>query len=127
MFWRKPPPLPPIPFYRKPAVVSIILTVIIVFVLGPVGFIFNGMTEELKSMKGVDKENQGAIIQNQLAIKELLTRQQMIMAPKNVKVMKAIKLKVKKLTPTEYVSFINMSSAQQALYKKYRTDITVWP
>ena len=127
MLWRKQPPPPLMPFYRKPAVVSIILTVIIVFVLGPVGFIFNGMTEELKSMKGVDKENQGAIIQNQLAIKELLTRQQMIMTPKNVKVMKAIKLKVKKLTPTEYLSYIKMSIPQQEAYKNYRTDITIWP
>ena len=55
-FWKRepPPPPPPIPFYRKPAVVSIILTVIIVFVLGPVGFIFNGMTEELE--KKADNE-----------------------------------------------------------------------
>ncbi len=63
MFFRRPlPPIPPqVPFYKKPAVVSIILTVVIVFVLGPVGVIYTGMSEELK--KKVDNSTLQLMIQ----------------------------------------------------------------
>lgn len=133
MFWRKPPP-PPI-YKRKPiATAMLVLTMVTIFVLGPVGIIYKGMSEELK--KKADYETVILILRQQKEkddrqweeIKNNRKQQQLaITAPKNLQMMKAIELKVKKLTPTEYVSFINMSSAQQAAYKKYRTDITLWP
>ena len=136
MFWRKPPP-PPLPIYKQRpiATIAVILTMIAMFVLAPVGVIYDGMTEELKGkadnatvillIKQI-KENddrQWKEIENNRKHPEQTT----ISAPKNLQMMKAIKLKVKKLTPAEYVSFINMSPEQQKAYKKYRTDITVWP
>ena len=51
MFWRKPPP-PPKPFYReKPvATAAVILTMVAMFVLGPVGAIYKGKTETIMSL-----------------------------------------------------------------------------
>jgi ABC-type lipoprotein release transport system permease subunit len=132
MFRRKPPPQPI--YKRKPiATAAVILTMVGMFVLGPVGVIYNGMSEELK--KKADYDTVVLILRQQKEkddrqweeIQNIRQQQATISAPKNLQMMKAIELKVKKLTPTEYVSFINMSSAQQAAYKKYRIDITVWP
>ena len=91
----KPPPKEV--FYRKNpiATIAVILTMIGMFVLGPIGAIYNGMTEELKQkvdnktlqlmiekdraeIKRQQKENekQGqAIVENQKAIQELLIYQ----------------------------------------------------
>ena len=49
--WRQPPPPPPKKFYQQPA---LILTLVAMFVLGPVGVIYNTMSEELK--KKVDNK-----------------------------------------------------------------------
>jgi hypothetical protein len=132
MFSRKPPP----PIYkRKPiATAMLVLTMVTIFVLGPVGIIYKGMSEELK--KKADYETVILILRQQKEkddrqweeIKNNRKQQQLaIIAPKNLQMMKAIELKVKKLTPTEYGQYIKMTSEQQEAYKKYRTDITVWP
>ncbi len=132
MFWRKSPP-PPI-YKRKPiATAAVILTMVGMFVLGPVGAIYNGMSEELK--KKADYETVILILKQQQAkddrqwevIQSNSQQQKTISAPKNFQMMESIKLKVKKLTPPEYLSYIKMSIPQQEAYKKYRTDITVWP
>ena len=52
MFWRRQaPPPPPPPFYkaRPVATAAVVLTIIGMFVLGPIGAIYKGMTEELKT------------------------------------------------------------------------------
>jgi len=65
--WRQPPPPPP-PFYRRQpiATIGIILTIVGMFILGPVGYLWNGMAEELKNVRSkietvekdkVDNEN----------------------------------------------------------------------
>ena len=60
--FKKQQPLPPPPIYkRKPiATVAIILTIVATFVLGPIGVIYNSMSEELKNVRGkvevVEKE-----------------------------------------------------------------------
>lgn len=52
-FFKKQQPLPPPPIYkRKPiATVAVILTIVATFVLGPVGVIYNSMSEELKNVR----------------------------------------------------------------------------
>ena len=130
--WRRPPEPPPRKWFQQPAVV---LTMVAMFVLGPVGVIWNGMTEELKIMRAEDKENKGAIIQNQLAIKELLTRQQMLLMPSKGVLQRTGKADSfnfkksapKKLTPEEYAQYIKMNTQQQQAYRTYRTDVTLWP
>jgi len=134
MFWRRPPPEPI--YKRRPiASIAVILTMIGMFVLGPVGAIYNGMTEELKG-----KADNATVILLIEQIKEndkrqweeiKSNRQQKvaISAPKNTQIVKsqAIKLKVKQLTPSEYVTYTKMNPEQQESYRKYRTDITLWP
>ena len=134
MFWKKQPP--PKPFYReKPvATAAVILTMVAMFVLAPVGTIYKGMTEELKA-----KADNKTVILLIEQIKENDARQwkeieanrqqSTISAPKNTQIVKsqAIKLEVKKLTPTEYVAYTEMNPDQQKAYREYRTDITLWP
>ncbi len=159
-FFKKQQPLPPPIYKRRPiATVAIILSMIGMFVLGPIGYLWNGMAEELKFVKGkveiiqkekVDNENlkdtltelkeqrketretlkeQNESIQmNQIAIKEILTRQQMIIVPKGLKLMgmgieKEVQTDTKKqkttLSPEEFEKYISMSPKIRAKYKKY--------
>jgi hypothetical protein len=126
MFWRKPPPEPI--YKRKPiATAALIFTMVVTLILGPVGLLWNGMTEEMKSVKGETKDNRGAVFQNQLAIKELLTRQQMMLEPPTkLKVIKSgITRKVEPqkpksfLTPSQFERYMTMKPEIQAKYKKY--------
>ncbi len=111
MLWRKPPPEKP--WFMKPGWVTIMITLIVIFVLGPIGAIYQGIAEELK-------QNTSAIVQNQLAIKELLTRQQMILAPKAVKIIDPPRKTVKKPVPPDYFqAYMNMSQESRSGYKKY--------
>jgi hypothetical protein len=111
MFWRKEPP--PKLWFMKPGWVTIIITLVVIFVLGPVGAIYQGIAEE-------QKQNTSAIVQNQLAIKELLTRQQMILAPKAVKIIDPAKTAVKKPIPPAYFqAYIQLPKDSQAGYKLY--------
>jgi hypothetical protein len=134
--FRKPPE-PEEPIYKKRplATIAVILSMVGMFVLGPIGAIYKGMSEELK--KKADYETVILILKQQKEkddrqweeIKNNRNNQQTISLPKNLEVVrpKAIKLMVKKLTPTEYISYMKMSPEQQLAYKKYRTDVTVWP
>ena len=121
IFRREPAPEPPKLWIQKPAWVSIVVTIVVVLVLGPVGVIWNGMAEE-------QKQNRSAIVQNQLAIKELLTRQQMMLqTPKNLTItgpnatIKKVEPEEKKhiLTPEQFEKYLNMPPEMQAKYKKY--------
>jgi hypothetical protein len=115
MFWRKKPP---VPIYKRQPV--LILTLVAMFVLGPVGVIWNGLTEEMKGMKLEDKENKGAIIQNQLAIKELLTRQQMILAPRELKIKNPEAIQGKKPVPPDYFqAYLKLAQENKVGYKIY--------
>jgi len=120
--FRQPPPPPPPPIYqRKPiATIAVVLTIIGMFVLGPVGAIYNGMTEELKKKADYDtvililkqqKENDDR--QWKEIERNRSTRQQTtVMTPK------ILKLKVV-LTPQEFKSYMEMSSVDRSRYKKY--------
>ena len=115
-FWKRQPPPPPKKLYQQPV---LILTLVAMFVLGPIGVIYNGMSEELKQSKG-------AIIQNQLAIKELLTRQQMILAPP-----KALKIETpttrlqgaRPVPPDYFESYMKLSPEHRAGYRKYLENL----
>jgi hypothetical protein len=137
MWFKKPPPPPPPPppiYKRQPiATLTVALAMIGMFVLGPIGIIYKGMTEELKS-----KADNNTVILLIEQIKENDERQwreiennrkQQIQAPKNFQVVEpgTTKPKVKGLNPAEYMDFIKMTPEQQNAYKQYRTDITVWP
>ena len=78
--FRKPEPEPPI-YKRQPiATAAIILTLIGMFVLGPVGIIYKSMSEELK--KKVDNETLQLMIQKD---REALQRQEAALKEKGVK------------------------------------------
>ncbi len=113
IFKKQPPPPPPI-YKRQPmASIAVILTMVTMFVLGPVGYLWNGMAAE-------NKENRGAIVQNQLAIKEILTRQEMIIkspsrggniiGPATIKNI---------LTPEEFEKYLSFSKEDRLKYKQY--------
>jgi len=164
----KPPPPPPI-YKRQPiATIAVILTIVGMFVLGPVGYLWNGMAEELKVVKSevknlekekVDNENlkdtltelkqqrketndalkdqNNSIQTNQLAIKEILTRQEMLTAPKGFQIKGEVRTQpVKKieveenninlvekqkvsLTPEQFERYLSMKPEIRAKYKKY--------
>jgi len=130
MFWRRPPP-PPLPFYRKPAVVSIILTVIIVFILGPVGIIFNGMTEELK--KKADYETVILILKQQKEnddrqweeIKNNRKQQQAPITPPQSFQIKTVPVQVIKgrLSLKDFKEYKNSTAEDQKAYRETRPDV----
>ncbi len=127
--FRKPPP-PPKTFYQKNPIstIAVLLTAITIFVLGPIGVIYNGMSEELKSVKVENKETRGAIVQNQLAIKEILTRQEMIIkapgglktnVPEKKQQMKVLELKLKPIPPEYFGQYLKLSPSDKIQYKTY--------
>lgn len=72
IFRQPPPPPPPEPFYKKSPVATfaVILTLVGMFVVGPIGYMWNGMAEELK--KKVDNQTLQLMIQKD---REALQRQ----------------------------------------------------
>lgn len=144
-FWhREPPPPPPRKWYQQPA---IILTIVAMFVLGPVGVIYNGMTEELKKKvdnttlqlmitkdrealkrqsdelkekEKKDEKQDAAIIENQKTLIMLRQQNVAISTPKNMEISKEIKKVEKKpLPPDFFEKFIKLDPEIQAKYKKY--------
>jgi len=143
MFWRREPPPPPKKFYQQPA---LILTLVAMFVLGPVGVIYNSMSEELKQKvdnktlqlmitkdrealkrqadelkeKGQKDEKQdAAIIENQKTLIMIRQQQTTIKSPESVKVMTKAKVMKKPLPPDFFEKFIKLDPEVQARYKKY--------
>ena len=140
--WRQPPPPPPKKFYQQPA---LILTLVAMFVLGPVGVIYNSMSEELKRKvdnktlqlmiekdrealqrqdaelkeKGKKDEKQdAAIIENQKTL--IMIRQRTaISKPSNMKIVTKTKVVKKPLPPDFFEKFIKLEPEIQAKYKKY--------
>jgi ABC-type lipoprotein release transport system permease subunit len=143
MFWRKPPPPPPKKWFQQPA---IILTVIAMFVLGPVGVIYNGMTEELKKkvdnttlqlmiqkdrealqrqedalkerQKKDDKQD-AAIVENQKTLMILRQQAQPQTSTTNSRVVKIQEENKKPLPPEFFEKYLTMTPEVQAKYKKY--------
>jgi hypothetical protein len=130
--FRQPPP-PPKKWYQQPA---IILTMIGMFTLGPVGAIYNSMSEELKQkanndtlllfMKQTDESQKKKDEQD---AKQWEIIQKLLTQPKAALNAQApqLPIEVKKLTPEEYNQFIKMTPEQKTAYKNYRKDITEWP
>lgn len=120
--WRQPPPEPP--FYKKRpvATAAVILSIIGMFVLGPVGAIYKGMTEELK--KKADYETVILILKQQekkddrqwKEIERNRNNKQTISTPKNMKVVTGAKIV---LTPEEFNTYMNLSTERRVAYKKY--------
>jgi len=119
MFWRKKPE-PPLPIYkRKPiATAAVVLTIVGMFVLTPVGAIYEGMSEELKQ-----KANNETVLLYMKQQKETDDRQwkaieRNLESPKKqVEVNRVIKKKV--LTPEQFEKYLTMPPEVQVKYKKY--------
>ena len=168
--FKKEPP-PPLPFYKRQPIATwaVVLTMVSMFVLGPIGYIFNGFTEELKDVKEkvaavekekVDNENlketltelkeqraetkevleqqNESIRTNQMAIQEILIRQEMITPPSGLSILapkpaskeapantntvmpKTVTIKEKKTLPPEYFErYLDMTPERQERYKVY--------
>ncbi len=121
IFKKKEPPLPI--YRRKPiATAGIILMAIGMFVLGPIGAIYQGMTEELKG-----KADNKTVILLIEQIKENDSRQwkeieknreqQTISAPKNLSINTERSGAI--LTPEEFTQYIEMTPEKRVKYKKY--------
>jgi len=140
--FRKPEP-PPKKWYAQPA---LILTIVAMFVLGPVGVIYNGMSEELKKkvdnstlqlmiekdrealqrqgdalkQKQIKDEKQdAAIVENQKTL-IMLRQQTVIIKPQAESRMISNKdVKKKPLPPDFFEKYFKLSPDIQAKYKKY--------
>ena len=122
-FFRKPPP-PPKPIYaRQPiATAAVILTIIGMFVFGPIGVIYNSMSEELKG-----KANNETVILYMKQQKETDDRQwkaleQQIQVPQNMSVVATPKQNLTKkmtLTVEQFEKYISMVPEIRAKYKFY--------
>jgi len=148
-FLKKPPPPPPPIYKRQPiATAAVILTMVGMFVLGPVGVIYNSMSEELKrkvdnktlqlmiekdrealkrqeealqKKQEKDEKQDAAIVENQKTL--LMLRQQtVIVPPKNAEVKTEstiTRVEKKPLPPDIFEKYINLKPEVQAKYKKY--------
>lgn len=117
---------PPLPIYKKRpiATAALILTVIGMFVLGPIGAIYQGMTEELKGKA----DNQTVILLIE-QIKENDARQwkeieknreqQTISAPKNFSINTDTEKSKVILTPKEFAQYMEMPPEKRLKYKQY--------
>ena len=145
IFKNKTLPPPPKPFYIKQpiATVAVILTMIGMFVLGPIGYLWNGMAEELKKKvdnqtlqlmiqkdrealmrqsealkekERIDQQQDTAIIENQ---KTLILYQQALKMSKTIIQPKNVELNKKPIPPELFVKFLKLDAEVQVKYKKY--------
>ena len=132
-FLKKEPPPPPPPIYKRKPIASaaVVLTMIGMFVLGPVGAIYKGMTEELK--KKADYETVILILKQQKEKddrqwEEIKNNRQQatISAPKSVRITgptavmnRKIEPKKQVLTPDQFEKYLNMTPDVQVKYKRY--------
>ena len=137
MFWRRQQPPKPI-YKRQPiATIAVILTLIGMFVLGPVGVIYNGMSEELK--KKVDnstlqlmiEKDREALRRQDEALKEkgkkdepqdkaiIENQKTLIMLRTSINPVREKETVKQVLTPEQFEKYLNMKPDSQAKYKKY--------
>jgi len=117
-----PPPPPPEPIYKRQpiATTAVILTIIGMFVLGPVGMLWNGMAEELK--KKADNATVIMLMQQQ---KENDDRQweeiknNRNQQPRMAGSVIAPTSKKAKLTPEQFEKYMSLSPEIRTKYKKY--------
>jgi len=121
-FFRKPPP-PPKPIYaRQPiATAAVILTIIGMFVFGPIGVIYNSISEELKG-----KANNETVILYMKQQKETDDRQwkaleQQIQVPKSMMLSPPNSLSIEKpvLTVEQFEKYMSMVPEIRSKYKIY--------
>ena len=128
IFRREPPPPPPKPFYRKNPIATwaVVLTMIGMFVLGPVGVIYKTMAEELKS-----KANNETVLMYMKQQKETDDRQwkmieQQVQRPQSVQMKEVRPMSEPKsqsvdappLTPKQFEDYMNMSPEHRAAFRK---------
>lgn len=139
MFWRREPPPPPEPVYRKRpiATIAVILSFIGMFVLGPIGAIYKGLTEELKSKannetlllymkqqkedsdrqwKEIERNRQQQI---QLSPPRAVKVQTPVSEPSKVEYIAPPAEKTKVLTPEQFEKILSMKPEIRIKYKKY--------
>jgi cell division protein FtsX len=150
IFKKQPLPLPQPIYKRKPiATVAIILTIVATFVLGPIGVIYNSMSEELKNVRSkvevvqkekVDNtilkealddlkeerrdrnkkaEKRDDAIQQNQQAIQKILIRQELSVPKSLKIMGSKSVQKLALTPEQFEKYILMSPKIRAKYKKY--------
>jgi len=139
--FRKPPPPPPKKWFQQPAIV---LSVIAMFILGPVGVIYNSMSEEikkkvdnetlqlmiqkdrealqrqeeaLKQKDSKDEKQDAAIIENQKTL--LLLRQPTGLKVKETETIREVSSVKKPLPPDLFEKYYSLKPEVQVKYKKY--------
>ena len=121
-FFRKPPP-PPKPIYKRQpiATAAVILTIIGMFVFGPIGVIYNSISEELKG-----KANNETVILYMKQQKETDDRQwkaleQQIQVPKSMMLSPPNSLSIEKpvLTVEQFEKYISLAPEVRSKYKIY--------
>lgn len=122
--FKKPEPPPPI-YKRQPiATAAVILTIIGMFVLGPIGALWNGMAEELK--KKADNETVIMLMKQQKEnddrqwqeLRDLRNRSQSQTESQTI-----IKSEKKALTPEQFATYMNMKPEVKIKYKKYLENL----
>jgi hypothetical protein len=132
MFWKRQPPPPPIYKKRPIATFAVILSFVGMFVLGPIGAIYNGLTEELKT-----KANNETILLYMKQQKENDDRQwkeiernrqqqvQVMQPPQTVRIQPAavppnvIQKPKLILTPEQFEKILKLKPEIRTIYKKY--------
>ncbi len=123
IFKRKEPPLPI--YRRKPiATAAVILTLIGMFVLGPIGAVYKGMTEELNK-----KANNETVILYMQQQKEKDDQQwkaieRIIEAPRNLTIKNEaskdnVEVQKQVLTPEQFEKYLSLKPEVRVKYKKY--------
>ena len=122
MLWIFKKKEPPLPIYKKRpiATAALILTVIGMFVLGPIGAIYKGMTEELKK-----KANNETVILYMQQQKEKDDQQwkaieRIIIAPKGLAIESEQK---RRLTPQEYIEYKKLSLEDRSSYREVTPEV----
>jgi hypothetical protein len=153
--FKKEPPPPPKPWFKN---VSIITPIVFAVIVGLMGIVWNGVAadlqnverkieevekekatnadvkEALKELKSQTKEQNEAIQQNQIAIKELLIRQE-VQIPANFSIKGGesrttpvsdttkkeanVKIEKKILNPEQFERYLSMRPEVKAKYKAY--------
>jgi hypothetical protein len=125
--FRNPPPPPSKKWYQQPA---IILSIAAMFILGPVGVIYNGMSEELKQ-----KANNETLLlfmkqteQKQVEVREQDTKQweiiqQLLIDRQQANVQTPIQTQKRSLSPKEFMEYKQLSPENKEEYRQATPEI----